>query len=157
MRRFFTNLKNKIDTLGKMLNKFLQSVEQEHLSKKIALEYERPSSIHHPVTSIRYLSSYACAVGPPKFKGSCISSKSLIVPFAASYLLIFSVNAFINRLACCGVKIMRDLTLLFGVPGITFTKSTTNSACEWVMIARLAYVPSATSSEISMLSWLVWG
>ena len=30
----FINLKNKIETLGKMLNKFLQSVEREHLSKK---------------------------------------------------------------------------------------------------------------------------
>ena len=30
----FIGLKNKIETLGKMLNKFLQSVEQEHQSPK---------------------------------------------------------------------------------------------------------------------------
>ena len=30
----FITLKNKIETLGKMLNKFLQSVEQEHQSQK---------------------------------------------------------------------------------------------------------------------------
>ena len=30
----FTGLKNKIETLGKMLNKFLQAVEQEHQSPK---------------------------------------------------------------------------------------------------------------------------
>ena len=30
----FINLKNKIETLGKMLNKFLQTVEQEHQSPK---------------------------------------------------------------------------------------------------------------------------
>ena len=30
----FTGLKNKIETLGKMLNKFLQAIEQEHQSLK---------------------------------------------------------------------------------------------------------------------------
>jgi len=30
----FINLKTKIDSLGKMLNKFLQAVEQEHRSIK---------------------------------------------------------------------------------------------------------------------------
>ena len=30
----FISLKNKIETLGKMLNKFLQAIEQEHLSPK---------------------------------------------------------------------------------------------------------------------------
>ena len=30
----FITLKNKIETLGKMLNKFLQAVEQEHQSLK---------------------------------------------------------------------------------------------------------------------------
>lgn len=30
----FTTLKNKIETLGKMLNKFLQAIEQEHQSPK---------------------------------------------------------------------------------------------------------------------------
>ena len=30
----YTNLKNKIDTLGKMLNKFLQAVEKDHQSPK---------------------------------------------------------------------------------------------------------------------------
>ena len=30
----YTTLKNKIETLGKMLNKFLQAVEQEHQSSK---------------------------------------------------------------------------------------------------------------------------
>ena len=30
----FMSLKNKIETLGKMLNKFLQAIEQEHLSPK---------------------------------------------------------------------------------------------------------------------------
>ena len=30
----YTTLKNKIETLGKMLNKFLQAVEQEHQSPK---------------------------------------------------------------------------------------------------------------------------
>jgi len=30
----FMSLKSKIETLGKMLNKFLQAIEQEHLSPK---------------------------------------------------------------------------------------------------------------------------
>ena len=50
----------------------------------------------------------------------------------------FSTNARISLLACCGVITMRDLTFAFGMPGITFTKSITNSAKEWVMMARLA-------------------
>ena len=67
---------------------------------------------------------------PPKFIGNCISSKSLIGPFTVSYFWIFSLIAFMKRLACCGVRIILDFTLLLGVPGITFTKSITNSACE---------------------------
>jgi hypothetical protein len=97
---------------------------------------------------------YAWAVGPPKFMGSATSSRSWIFPFVPSKRRMFSVSAFINRLACWGVNIIRDFTLLFGVPGITFTKSMTNSAWECVIIARLAYSPSATSSLISIFNWL---
>src|SRR5665213_1158184 len=82
---------------------------------------------------------YAWAVGPPKFMGNSTASISWMVPFTASNFFTFSIMAFIKRLACDGVRIIRLFTLLFGMPGITFTKSTTNSAWLWVIIARLAY------------------
>ena len=81
---------------------------------------------------------YAWPVNPPKFIGISICSRSLMVPLLASKRLIFSCRAFMNRLACMGVKITLDLTLLLGVPGMILTKSITNSALLWVMMARLA-------------------
>ena len=53
-----------------------------------------------------------------------------------------------NRLACWGVKMIRDFTLLFGVPGITLTKSITNSAWLWVMMARLHIPFSYFSTDL---------
>jgi len=43
---------------------------------------------------------HAWAVGPPKFIGSCTSSRSWIFPLAVSKRATFSVSAFMNRLAC---------------------------------------------------------
>ena len=96
------------------------------------------SSIQYPVSSIQYPAPYACAVGPPKFIGISICSRSLIGPLAVSKRSIFSASAFIKRLACMGVNMILDFTLLLGVLGITFTKSITNSALLCVMMARLA-------------------
>jgi hypothetical protein len=42
-----------------------------------------------------------------------------------------------SRLACSGVIIIRDLTAAFGIPGITLTKSITNSELEWVITAKI--------------------
>ena len=56
----FNSLKNKVEILGKSLNKFLRTVELEHQS----LKWHTASIIQHPA------SSYACAVGPPKFSGN---------------------------------------------------------------------------------------
>ena len=50
-----------------------------------------------------------------------------------------------------GVKIIRDLTFALGAPGIMAIKSTINSETEWLMIARLLYVPSAVFSSNSIL------
>ena len=36
---------------------------------------------------------------------------------------------------------IRDFTRALGAPGIIRTKSTTNSVCEWVIIAKLLYTP----------------
>ena len=52
----------------------------------------------------------------------------LILPLAVSIALYVFPRARIKRFACIGVKMILDFTLLLGVPGITFTKSTTNSA-----------------------------
>ena len=74
---------------------------------------------------------YAWAVGPPKFNGipPC-GSISLMGPCIFSYLLIFSLRAFSNLFACCGVNIILDLTFALGTPGIILTKSITNSEFE---------------------------
>ena len=78
--------------------------------------------------------------------GNVCSSGMRINPNERSYFPIFSSSARNNRLACSGAKTMRDCTPAFGIPGITRIKSRINSELEWVIIARLAYVPCATSS-----------
>ena len=84
------------------------------------------------------LNFYACAFGVLKLIGGIEGwSGSLIGPFCASNLLTLSFRAFNKRLACCGVKITRVLTLAFGTFGRIRTKSTTNSELEWEIIAKL--------------------
>ena len=54
-----------------------------------------------------------------------------MVPFVFSNLSILSLKAVINFFACFGFKIILDLTFAFDEPGITLTKSKTNSDAEW--------------------------
>ena len=86
--------------------------------------------------------------------GGVSSSCNRIGPNARSYLAIFSSSARCKRLACSGARITRDCTPALGNPGNTRTKSSTNSELEWVIMAKLAYVPCATSSFNSICYWL---
>ena len=49
---------------------------------------------------------------------------------------ILSFKAFNNNRPCCGVITIRAKTFAFGTPGNIRVKSMTNSAGEWVMIAK---------------------
>ncbi len=66
--------------------------------------------------------------------------------------MMLSCRASIKRFACSGVIIIRDFTCALATLGIIQIKSITNSEVEWAITARLAYVPPATSSFISIWS-----
>src|SRR5690606_475905 len=100
-----------------------------------------PFSLRTSFFTQDFLFSQASPVVPPKFIGKGGVSRESIAPFTFSYFSILSCKALIKRLACSGVSTIRDFTRVFGTPGIMRRKSTTNSVFEWVIIAKLEYIP----------------
>ena len=68
-----------------------------------------------------------------------------------SYFPILSCRASRSRFAFAGVITILLTTSGFGIPGSEAAKSVMTSFLEWVMIARLEYVPFAMSCFISKL------
>ena len=100
-----------------------------------------------------FFENQACAVGVPIGNWATLLPKSWMVPNCCSYLAMLSAKALYKRLAFNGFIITLERTFALGVPGIIWAKSTMNSFGEWVMIARLEYLPSAISSRYSIDSF----